>query len=65
MDIISTISIISAISALIIAILTHVKKSSCGSKGFEIITVESKTPTKLDFSIDENKILNPIPIPQK
>jgi hypothetical protein len=45
MESIAIISIIAAVSALAISILTHIKRSNCSYKGFEVITTESTTPT--------------------
>lgn len=45
MDSVSIIAIIAGCSALLVAILTHIKHSTCRNGTFSITTVESNTPT--------------------
>jgi hypothetical protein len=45
MDAIAVTAIIAGCSALIVAVLTHIKHSSCTKQGFDITTTESHTPT--------------------
>ena len=43
-DSVSIVAIITACSALLVAVLTHLKHSTCNKQGFEITTTESHTP---------------------
>lgn len=44
-DAVAIVAIIAGCSALIVAILTHIKHSTCRNGEFEITTTESHTPT--------------------
>jgi hypothetical protein len=43
-DSVAIVAIIAGCSALIVAVLTHLKHSTCNKQGFEITTTESHTP---------------------
>jgi hypothetical protein len=43
-DSVAIVAIIAGCSALLVAVLTHLKHSTCTEKGFEITTTESNTP---------------------
>jgi len=43
-DSVAIVAIITGCSALLVAVLTHLKHSTCTKQGFEITTTESHTP---------------------
>jgi len=63
MEVIVVVAIISAVSALLVSVLTHIKYSSCRKGEFEI-TTKAQTPTRTSFQAEIPKISAPIPIPK-
>lgn len=63
MDVINIITIISAVSALILSILNRIKISRCNKGEFEVIT-SATTPTRTSFQVERPEISAPIPIPK-
>ena len=60
MEVIVVVAIISAVSALLVSVLTHIKYSSCRKLEFEIVT-KAQTPTRTSFQAERPEISAPIP----
>ena len=64
MEVLVVVSFISAVSALLVSVLTHIKYSSCKKGQFEI-TTKALTPTRASFQAERPEISAPIPIPKQ
>jgi len=62
-DTVAIVAIISAVSALAVSILTHVKYSTCKNGQFEITTTESHTPTTTEEHFNYGNMIESVSRP--